>query len=60
MHLWVQPAGGEWKSANVEQKMVTLIYPYPKAFVNAIIFYLNLKFVHQQFLISLSLFIKTI
>jgi hypothetical protein len=29
MHLWVEPAAGERKSANVEQKMVTLIYPYP-------------------------------
>jgi hypothetical protein len=29
MHLWVEPAGGEWKSADIEQKMVTLIYPYP-------------------------------
>jgi len=28
--LWVEPAGGERKSADVEQKMVTLIYPYPK------------------------------
>jgi hypothetical protein len=26
---WVEPAGGELKSANVEQKTVTLIYPYP-------------------------------
>jgi hypothetical protein len=30
MHLWVEPAGRERKSANVEQKTVTLIYPYPK------------------------------
>jgi hypothetical protein len=30
MHLWVEPAGGEQKSADVEQKMVTLIYPYPR------------------------------
>jgi hypothetical protein len=29
MCLWVEPAGGEQKSADVEQKMVTLIYPYP-------------------------------
>jgi hypothetical protein len=29
MHLWVEPAGGEQKSADVEQKTVTLIYPYP-------------------------------
>jgi hypothetical protein len=28
MHLSVEPAGGEQKSADVEQKMVTLIYPY--------------------------------
>jgi hypothetical protein len=26
---WVEPAGGELKSADVEQKTVTLIYPYP-------------------------------
>jgi hypothetical protein len=26
---WVEPAGGEQKSADIEQKMVTLIYPYP-------------------------------
>jgi len=25
----VEPAGGERKSADVEQKTVTLIYPYP-------------------------------
>jgi len=30
MHFWVEPAGGEWKSANVEWKTVTLIYPYPR------------------------------
>jgi len=30
MHLWVEPAGREQKSADVELKMVTLIYPYPK------------------------------
>jgi hypothetical protein len=29
MHLWVEPAGGEQKSADVERKMVMLIYPYP-------------------------------
>jgi len=29
MHLWVEPAGGEQKSADIEQKTVTLIYPYP-------------------------------
>ncbi len=29
MCLWVEPAGREWKSADVEQKTVTLIYPYP-------------------------------
>ncbi len=29
MHLWVEPAGGEQKSADVEQKTVMLIYPYP-------------------------------
>jgi hypothetical protein len=29
MHLWVEPAGGEQKSTYVEQKTVTLIYPYP-------------------------------
>jgi hypothetical protein len=28
MRLWVEPAGREWKSADVEWKMVTLIYPY--------------------------------
>jgi hypothetical protein len=28
MRLWVEPAGGEQKSADVEQKMVTLFYPY--------------------------------
>ncbi len=28
MRLWVEPAGGEWKSTDVEQKMVKLIYPY--------------------------------
>jgi hypothetical protein len=32
MHLWVEPAGGEQKSADVERKTVTLIYPYPKSF----------------------------
>jgi hypothetical protein len=31
MRLWVEPAGGEQKSADVEWKMVTLIYPYPIA-----------------------------
>jgi hypothetical protein len=31
MHLWVELAGGERKSADIEQKTVTLIYPYPKA-----------------------------
>jgi len=30
MHFWVVPAGGEWKSANVEWKTVTLIYTYPR------------------------------
>jgi hypothetical protein len=29
MRLWVEPAGGEQKSADIERKMVTLIYPYP-------------------------------
>jgi hypothetical protein len=29
MRLWVEPAGGEQKSTNIEQKMVTLIYLYP-------------------------------
>jgi hypothetical protein len=29
MHLGVEPAGGERKSAEIEWKMVTLIYPYP-------------------------------
>ncbi len=29
MRLWVEPSGGEQKSADIEQKMVTLIYPYP-------------------------------
>jgi hypothetical protein len=29
MHLWVEPDGGERKSANIERKTVTLIYPYP-------------------------------
>ncbi len=28
MHLWVEPAGGEQKSADIEWKTVTLIYPY--------------------------------
>jgi hypothetical protein len=28
--LWLEPAGGEQKSTVVEQKTVTLIYPYPK------------------------------
>jgi hypothetical protein len=32
MHLWVEPVGGEWKSADIEQKTVMLIYPYPKSF----------------------------
>ncbi len=31
MRLWVEPAGGEQKSADVERKTVTLIYPYPIA-----------------------------
>jgi hypothetical protein len=30
MSLWVELAGGEQKSADVERKMVTLIYPYPR------------------------------
>jgi hypothetical protein len=30
MHLWVEPAGGEQKSADFEWKMVTIIYPYPE------------------------------
>ncbi len=30
MHWCAEPAGGEQKSADVEQKTVTLIYPYPK------------------------------
>jgi hypothetical protein len=30
MHLWVEPAGGERKSADIERKIVTLIYTYPK------------------------------
>ncbi len=30
MRLWVEPAGRERKSVHVEQKTVTLIYPYPK------------------------------
>jgi hypothetical protein len=30
MRLWVEPAGGEQKSAYVERKMVTLIYTYRK------------------------------
>jgi hypothetical protein len=29
MRLWVEPAGVERKSAGVEWKTVTLIYPYP-------------------------------
>ncbi len=29
MHLWVEPAGGEQKSTDVDRKTVTLIYPYP-------------------------------
>ncbi len=29
MRLWVEPAGGEQKSADIERKTVTLIYPYP-------------------------------
>jgi len=32
MRLWVEPAGRERKSANIEWKMVTLIYPYPYKF----------------------------
>ncbi len=46
MHLWVEPAGGERKSANVEQKMVTLIYPYPfttKRFQHDILLHKKLK-----------------
>ncbi len=31
MRLYVEPAGGEQKSADIERKMVTLIYPYPNA-----------------------------
>jgi hypothetical protein len=29
MCLWVEPAGGEQKSADIERQMVMLIYPYP-------------------------------
>jgi hypothetical protein len=29
LRLWVEPAGGERKFANVEWKTVMLIYPYP-------------------------------
>jgi hypothetical protein len=32
MLLWVEPAGGEQKSDNIEQKTVMLIYPYPRTF----------------------------
>jgi len=39
MRLWVEPAGGERKSADVEEKTVTLIYPYP-----AFSYYKNDKF----------------
>jgi hypothetical protein len=31
MRLWVEPAGREEKSADVERKTVKLIYPYPGA-----------------------------
>jgi hypothetical protein len=42
MHLWVEPAGGEWKSSDVEWKTVMLIYPYPSV-VNFIkLFWCNL------------------
>ncbi len=30
MRLWVEPVGGEQKSADIERKIVMLIYPYPK------------------------------
>jgi hypothetical protein len=39
MRLWVEPAGRERKSADIERKMVMLIYPYallsPKIFSKA-------------------------
>jgi hypothetical protein len=34
MHLWVKPADREQKSADVERKTVTLIYPYPSFWVS--------------------------
>ena len=31
---WLEPAGGKWKSANVEWKTYTLIYPDPTVYKN--------------------------
>jgi hypothetical protein len=52
MCVWVEPTGGQRKSADIEWKTVTLIYPYPTEY------YLGILSLHLKQTIFIANVIK--